>query len=191
MKRVLAWGIIFAYLAFLGALIYPVTNSPSDEKELKFEPVEKQIEPYNEPSMLEVEVIMDELVKESQEERVRGFEITYDEAQMLMKIAQAEAGCDGKDGMAMVMAVVLNRVEDDRFPDSIEGVIYQEHQFSPIADGRYDKAVPDVDCHLALAEIERGEYDTVDALYFENASESWQSKNCTYLGTVGHHRFYK
>ena len=108
-----------------------------------------------------------------------------------MKIAMAEAGGDGKHGMAMVMAVVLNRVNNENFPNSIEEVIFQEHQFSPIADGRYEKAEPDVECHLALAEIERGEYDTVDALYFENASDSWQASNCEYLGTVGHHRFYK
>ena len=188
MKRVIAWGIIFAYLAFLGVLFYPVVNSSTEIKEVKFEPIEKQIEPSKE---INAQEIMDELVTESQEERIKGFEITYDEAQMLMKIAMAEAESDGIQGKAMVMAVVLNRVEDDRFPDSIEEVIFQEHQFSPIADGRYEKAEPDVECHLALAEIERGEYDTVDALYFENASQSWQASNCEYLGTVGHHRFYK
>ena len=188
MKRVLAWGIIFAYLAFLGVLIYPAVNSSTEIKEVNFEPIEKQIEPSKE---INAQEIMDELVTESQEERIKGFEITYDEAQMLMKIAMAEAESDGIQGKAMVMAVVLNRVEDDRFPDSIEEVIFQEHQFSPIADGRYEKAEPDVECHLALAEIERGEYDTVDALYFENASDSWQASNCKYLGTVGHHRFYK
>lgn len=188
MKRVMAWGIIFAYLAFLGILFYPVTNPPSEIKKVEFEPIEKQMEPYKEVNAQE---IMNNLVKESPEERIKGFEITYDEAQMLMKIAMAEAEGDGTQGKAMVMAVVLNRVKDDRFPDNIEAVIFQEHQFSPIADGRYKKAEPDAECHLALAEIERGEYDTVDALYFENASESWQSKNCEYLGTVGHHRFYK
>lgn len=188
MKRVLAWGIIFAYLAFLGVLIYSAVNSSTEIKKAEFEPIEKQIEPYKEISAQE---IMDKLVTESQEERIEEFEITYDEAQMLMKIAMAEAESDGIQGKAMVMAVVLNRVEDDRFPDSIEEVIFQEHQFSPIADGRYYTAEPDVECHLALAEIERGEYDTVDALYFENASQSWQASNCEYLGTVGHHRFYK
>lgn len=192
MKRVLAWGIIFAYLAFLGALFYPMANSTTEIKKVKFEPIEKQIKPSKEKNAQE---IMDELVTESQEERIKGFEITYDEAQMLMKIAMAEAESDGIQGKAMVMAVVLNRVEDDRFPDSIEGVIFQKYngkyQFSPIGDGRYEKAQPDVECHLALAEIERGEYDTVDALYFENASESWQASNCEYLGTIGHHRFYK
>lgn len=188
MKRVLAWGIIFAYLAFISVLFYILTNSSTEVIKVEFEPIELQKEVYEEVTEQE---IMDALVTKTTEHRIRGFEITYDEAQMLMKIAQAEAEIDGKDGMAMVMAVVLNRVEDDRFPDSIEEVIFQEHQFSPIADGRYEKAQPDVECHLALAEIERGEYDTVDALYFENAEESWQSKNCEYLGTVGHHRFYK
>lgn len=187
-KRVIAWGIIFAYLAFLGILIYPLANSSPKIKQVEFEPIEEQKKACKEITAQEM---MDNLVTESTEHRIRGFEITYDEAQMLMKIAQAEAGGDGKDGMAMVMAVVLNRVEDERFPDSIEGVIFQEHQFSPIKDGRYYEAEPDAECHMALAEIERGEYDTVDALYFENASESWQSKNCVYLGSVGHHRFYK
>lgn len=188
MKRVLAWEIIFAYLAFLGFLFYPMANSTTEIKKVKFEPIEKQIKPSKE---INAQEIMDELVTESQEKRIKGFEITYDEAQMLMKIAMAEAEGDGTVGKAMVMAVVLNRVNDDRFPDSIEEVIFQEHQFSPISDGRYYDAEPDVECHLALAEIERGEYDKVDALYFENADASWQQEQCEYLGTIGHHRFYK
>ena len=187
MKRVLAWGIIFAYLAFLGFLFYQITNSSTEIKMAEFEPLEKEIKPSKETDAQE---IMDKLVRASKDERIQGFEITYDEAQMLMKIAMAEAGGDGVEGKAMVMAVVLNRVEDDRFPDSIKGVIFQEHQFSPITDGRYYNAEPDVECHLALAEIEMGEYYTVNALYFENASESWQASNCEYLGTLGHHRFY-
>lgn len=178
MRRFFIRGIIFVLMALFSFFNNTLIVYPMENKKMKLEALDAQI-------------IMDNLVRESEDKRVQGFEITYDEAQMLMKIAQAEAGCDGKDGMAMVMAVVLNRVEDDRFPDSIEEVIFQEHQFSPIADGRYEKAEPDVECHLALAEIERGEYDTVDALYFENASQSWQASNCEYLGTVGHHRFYK
>lgn len=188
MKKVLVWGIIFVYLAFIGILFYIATNSSTKEIKVEFEPIEQQKEVYEEVTE---QKIMDNLVTKTTEHRIRGFEITYDEAQMLMKIAQAEAEIDGKDGMAMVMAVVLNRVEDDRFPDSIEGVIFQEHQFSPISDGRYYTSEPDAECHMALAEIEKGEYDTVEAIYFENAEESWQSKNCEYLGTVGHHRFYK
>lgn len=83
MKRVLAWEIIFAYLAFLGVLIYPVVNSPTEIKKVEFEPIEKQIKPSKK---INAQEIMDELVTESQEERIKGFEITYDEAQMLFLI---------------------------------------------------------------------------------------------------------
>jgi N-acetylmuramoyl-L-alanine amidase len=91
----------------------------------------------------------------------------------------------------MVMAVVLNRVADERFPDNVHDVIFAKGQFSPISDGRYYQVTPDVECHLALAEIECGKYDNIDALYFENATGSWQSEKCEYLYTVGHHRFYR
>ena len=188
MKRILVWVIISSYLAFLGLFIFLMVNSPIEEKELKFEPIEKQIRVSEEVSTQE---IMDKIVTSSDVFHQKDIGFTFEESQMLMKMAMAEAGAEGVDGKAMVMAVILNRVEDPRFPDSIEGVIFQEHQFSPITDGRYENAEPDVECHLALAEIERGEFDAVDALYFENASESWQADNCKYLGTIGHHRFYK
>lgn len=185
MKRVLMWGIFFALSCLFQLFNRPMVNNPIEIKTVKFEAIEPQ-------KTIDAQGIMDEIVKESQDEHRQGdMGITYEEAQMLMKIAMAEAESDGVEGKAMVMAVILNRVNDDRFPDSIEGVIFQEGQFSPIADGRYKKAVPDVECNLALAEIEMGEYETVDALYFENAGACWQSKNCIYLGTVGHHKFYK
>lgn len=177
MKKIV-WAFLLLYSCIFLLYRLPAIKCIDGEEKTKIEAIDAQI-------------IMDKLVTESQVENIKGFEITYEEAQMLMKIAMAEAEGDGVHGKAMVMAVVLNRVEDDRFPDSIEGVIFQDGQFSPISDGRYYKAEPDVECHLALAEIERGEYYGVDALYFENADSSWQASNCEYLGTVGHHRFYK
>lgn len=179
MKKGIVWGLIFVITCLFSISWVPMVNNPIEIKKVEFEPIDAQM-------------AMDIIVRESKAINREGdMGITYDEAQMLMKIAMAEAEADGVEGKAMVMAVVLNRVKDDRFPDTIEEVIMQEKQFSPIADGRYYEAEPDVECHLALADIERGEYDTVDALYFENASDSWQSKNCEYIGTVGHHRFYK
>lgn len=50
---------------------------------------------------------------------------TYDEAQLLMRMAQAEAGNQGIDGMWLVMSVAVNRVRSEHFPDNITDVIYQ------------------------------------------------------------------
>lgn len=156
---------------------------------LKFEPIETQII-IDKNDAIEYPPAEDFAV-DYEGGTLTAVDITYDEAQMLMKIATAEAEIDGVEGMAMVMAVILARVKDERFPDTIEGVIFQEKQFSPIMDGRYYKAVLSAKSHQALAAIEMGKYNDVDALYFENAVDSWQSKNCEYLYTIGHHRFYK
>lgn len=141
-----------------------------------------------EPSASE---IMDSLVRASPMERKEQQAILYEEAQLLMRIAMAEAESEGIEGKALVMAVVLNRVRSKAFPDTVEEVIFQPEQFSPIKDKRFDAAEPDWECHLALAEIEKGSYDECEALYFDSAPESWQSKNCTYLFSSGNHKFYK
>lgn len=183
MKRFIARGLIVALTALFSIFNNPMRIYPEIIKTNELEPLNAQM-------------MMDILVKESRDERKEeSLIITTEEAQMLMKIAQAEAGIDGREGMAMIMAVVLNRVKDERFPNDIEGVIFQiykgNYQFSTIANGKYYDAIPDIECHLALADIEKGNYNNIDALYFENAKNSWQQNNCIYLVTVGHHRFYK
>lgn len=45
------------------------------------------------------------------------------DAYLLEKIAMAEAESEDTEGKALVMLVVLNRVWDARFPDTIEEVI--------------------------------------------------------------------
>lgn len=118
-------------------------------------------------------------------------DISYEDAQLLMKIAMAEAEGEGIKGKAMIMAVVLNRVKSKKFPDTIKKVIFQKKQFSSIKDGRYRKANPDFECHLALADIESGKYLKNKALYFENRKNSWQSKHCRFLFKYKRHRFYR
>lgn len=120
--------------------------------------------------------------------------ISQEDAERLMKIAVVEDYTDA-ESQAHVMATILNRVESDDFPNSIDGVIHQKvngkYQFSTVANGKYDKAEPNVDSHLALAMIEKGEVET-DALYFEAsyAKNTWQSNNLIYLSTIGGTKYY-
>lgn len=56
------------------------------------------------------------------------------QSETLALAAFYEAGLEGDSGMLAVMCVILNRVEDPRFPSSIRNVVYQRagtyHQFS-------------------------------------------------------------
>ena len=95
--------------------------------------------------------------------------------------------------IAMVMLVVLNRVWSNEFPDTIEEVIFQKNQFSPVANGRYDAVEPDEECYEALKLIQVDHWnESQDALYLESKSDSkWHSENLEFLFKYGKHYFYK
>jgi N-acetylmuramoyl-L-alanine amidase len=112
---------------------------------------------------------------------------------LLAKIAMAEAEGEDVEGKAFVMLVVLNRVWTDEFPDTIHDVIYQKSQFSPMADGRFDRVEPNEECYEALEMVMSGWDESDGALYFESgkSADNWHSRHLEYLFTHGGHRFYK
>lgn len=117
-----------------------------------------------------------------------------EESYLLAKIAMAEAEGEDTEGKALVMLVVLNRVwGDNEFPDTIEEVIYQPGQFSPISNGRFDRVEPDEDCWAALDLIMLDKWDeSCGATYFESKSEStWHSEHLDFLFQHGNHYFYR
>lgn len=116
-----------------------------------------------------------------------------EDAELLMKIAMAEAEGESVEGKALVMLVVLNRVWSDGFPNTIEEVIFQPRQFSVTeAGGRYYTTEPDEGCREALQLISTGWDESQGALYFESCeSDSWHSRNLEFLFQEGNHRFYR
>lgn len=116
-------------------------------------------------------------------------EFTYDEAQLLMQTAQAEAGNQGEDGMWLVMSCIVNRVENEDFPDSVNEVVYQEGQFATVESGAIKKVEISSDCHLALARIEKG--DVADFIVaFENKKSSYLDRYFSRAFEYKDHRFY-
>lgn len=71
-------------------------------------------------------------------------EIKEDELQMLAILVMAEAGNQDLKGKRLVVDVVLNRVDDPRWPNTISEVINQKGQFSPMTDGGYSRAAQTV-----------------------------------------------
>lgn len=114
--------------------------------------------------------------------------------EVLMKIAMAEAEGEGLYGKALVMNVVLNRVARAEFPKTIEDVVFQKKQFSPVVTGgRYWTTEPDEECAEAL-ELVAGGWDGSDgALYFESVrnTSTWHKNHLEYLFQYGDHIFYR
>lgn len=158
----------------------PVTTTESGEIEL-----EAEIESLEKAQTQSPE-------RESHESLIGSMDWDADDAYLLAKIAMAEAEGEDTEGKALVILVVLNRVWSDEFPDSISKVIYQERQFSPVANGRFDKVEPDEDCYRALELVQvEGWDESHGALYFESVSASdWHRKNLSFLFKHGNHYFY-
>ena len=117
-----------------------------------------------------------------------------EESYLLAKIAMAEAeGCNTKTKTLIIMCV-LNRVWSDEFPDTIKEVIFQENQFSPIDNGRWDRVKPNEDCYEAVKAVMEAKYDySGGATYFESCSneDNWHSRNLEFLYESEGIRFYK
>lgn len=116
------------------------------------------------------------------------------DSDILLRIAMAEAEGEGTEGKALVMKVVLNRVEDREFPNSVEGVVFQPGQFELVLDdGRYWNVEPDAECYKALYMVQCENWDdTEGALYFcRTGSSPWMENNTEYLFTMGNHSFYR
>lgn len=111
---------------------------------------------------------------------------------LLAKIAMAEAEEEDTEGKALVIQVVLNRIADNGFPDTIEGVIYQPWQFTPVSDGRLDSVEPNEDCWKALDLVMAERWDeSCGATYFESESNStWHRENLEFLFAHGKLYFY-
>lgn len=62
----------------------------------------------------------------------------YDSLELLAVCVEAEAGNQSLEGKRMVADVILNRVEDPGWPDTIEGVITDPYEFSSYWDGSMD-----------------------------------------------------
>lgn len=120
---------------------------------------------------------------------------------ILYKIVEAEAGGEDRTGKILVANVVLNRLQSPQFPDTIEEVVFQQEdgvaQFSPIANGSFDAAVPDTDTVEAVEAALEGEDYSQGALYFvarqyaDGENMKWFDNTLEKVFVHGGHEFYK
>lgn len=111
---------------------------------------------------------------------------------LMERLIMAEAESESLTGQALVGCVLLNRVNSPDFPDTLEGVVFQEGQFSTISNGRFDAVEPNDDVKIAVNLVQSGWDESQGATYFEAANDSsWHEDNLTYLFNKGGHYFYK
>ncbi len=112
------------------------------------------------------------------------------ELSILARLVSGEARGEPYIGQVAVAAVVLNRVKDDGFPDSIAGVIFQPGAFDAVWDGQFD--MEPTDSALRAARDAMNGWDpTGGCTYYYNpstATNAWIWTRQVQL-TIGRHAF--
>ena len=109
---------------------------------------------------------------------------------LLARCVYAEARGEPYTGQVAVAAVVLNRVKNASFPNTIAGVIYQPYAFTAVDDGQIN-LTPNSTAYKAAQDALNGWDPTYGCLYYYNpatATSSWIWSRQTVL-TIGKHVF--
>jgi N-acetylmuramoyl-L-alanine amidase len=89
-----------------------------------------------------------------------------DELELMAICVEAEAGNQSLTGKRMVADVILNRVDNPDFPDTIQGVIFQKYHFSSYWDGGMDRVVEPSEETILAVQMELQERGWPGLLYF-------------------------
>ncbi len=109
---------------------------------------------------------------------------------LLAHLVYGEARGESYTGQVAVAAVVLNRVKDSRFPNTISGVIYQKGAFTAVDDGQF-YYTPNSTAYQAARDALNGWDPTYGCVYYYNpktATSSWIYSLKT-VTTIGKHVF--
>lgn len=118
----------------------------------------------------------------------------------LLHIVEAEAGTEDVKGRILVANVIMNRVKNEEFPNTVTEVVWERTngvpQFSPTYDGRINEVTVSKETKEAVKQVLNGVDYSEGALFFIQKSEaekhnvSWFEKDLKKLFKYGVHEFY-
>ena len=109
---------------------------------------------------------------------------------LLAKLIYSEARGEIYEGQVAVGAVVLNRVADAGFPNTLQGVIYQPWAFTALHDGQFNLE-PNSTAYQAAQDAMNGWDPTYGCVFYYNpktATSSWIFSR-QIIVTIGNHVF--
>ena len=134
-------------------------------------------------------------------EKTKKYQLSEQDYDALLRIVEAEAGGEDEDGKLLVANVVLNRVNNENFPDTVTEVVMQKEQgvaqFSPTVDGRFQNVKVSQETYEAVERALYGEDISQGALYFcardkaDSEKVQWFDRHLTRLFAYGHHEFFQ
>lgn len=113
---------------------------------------------------------------------------------LMAQIVYSESKGEPYEGKVAVASVILNRVLDPKFPNTVNDVVFQPNAFSCVINGQIN-VTPTEECYAAVYDAISGVDPTNEAVFFYNptiATCGWM-KNAPKSDTtqIGQHVFFK
>lgn len=114
--------------------------------------------------------------------------------QLMARAINGEARGEPYEGQVAVGAVIMNRVKDSNFPNTIAGVIYEAGAFTAVSDGQINVPIKEGSTVVKAARDAINGWDpTGGAIYYYNpdtATNKWIWSRQT-IKVIGKHKFCK
>lgn len=112
--------------------------------------------------------------------------LSQNDLQLLAQAVYAEGRGESYIGQVAIAAVILNRLESEKFPNSISGIIFQPLAFEAVADGQI-WLQPDETARKAVRDALNGWDPSGGALYYFNPDRAtskwiWSRPQITRIG---------
>lgn len=92
------------------------------------------------------------------------------DSELLAKVIRAEAEAEPFTGQVAVGAVILNRIQNPKFPKTLAGVIYQPRAFESVSNGQINMP-PTASCRQAAQSALSGWDPSGGAIFFFNPAK--------------------
>ncbi|SFF00528.1 N-acetylmuramoyl-L-alanine amidase [Bacillus sp. OV194] len=114
------------------------------------------------------------------------------DVEIMARVVNGEARGESYLGKVAVAAVILNRLEDSRFPKDTFNVVYQTNAFTAVHDGQYNIS-PNSSAYRAAIDAMKGWDPTHGSIFYYNphlASNNWIFSRPS-VTRIGNHIFAK
>ena len=209
MKKKYLNAVVIAYLAFIS--IFTIGITFQEIQAMKNDGTqEKMVIAYGDDGnenaqMYEVEtpsyVSRAHVIDSEVMNREYVYELSERDYDTLLRVVEAEAGCEDENGKLLVANVVLNRVNSKRFPSTVYDVVYQADggkiQFATAYNGRLGSVRVSEETREAVKRALYGDDISEGALYFICSSavsaekSSWFYTKLDHVFDYGRHSFFK
>ena len=88
------------------------------------------------------------------------------EMDLFYRVVYAESGNESYEGQLAVANVILNRIKDKRYPDTLKGVVYQKHQFESVSSNMLYDRTPSDSVKKAVQDAINGKNNIDDCISF-------------------------